>query len=109
MHGGWDDLAAWQSRLRQAQNDDAVVALVNDVVAGLSGRQMSLIPEIIRPPVLADAAEVASFNVELLRYELLFRGEAEVAALLSTLVVVLTEASARLSVLSLEARLTRPR
>lgn len=109
MRADMDDLATWQTRLRQAQSEDGVVTLVNEFVKGFSETEMSSIPGSIRPPVFANATEVAGYNVQVLRYELLFGGGAEIAALLKTIVIVLTEASTRLSSLSLEARLMRPR
>ena len=91
----------WQGRLRQAATEDAVVAVVGEFLASLPRDGLAKLPEASRPHGIATRDDVIAHNVQVARDELLCAGPAEVRELLREMAIVLTEASARLSHLSL--------
>jgi hypothetical protein len=91
----------WQGRIRQAANEEAVLAVVQEFVRSLPRDGLAKLPASSRPDGLSAREEVMALNVQVARDELLCRGPEEVCGLLREMVTVLTEASARLSSLSL--------
>ena len=91
----------WQGRIRQAANEEAVLAVVQEFVQSLPRDGLARLPATSRPDGLGARDEVIALNVQVARDELLCSGPAEVRELLREMVTVLTEASARLSSLSL--------
>lgn len=91
----------WQGRLRQAANEEAVIATVAEFIATLPPDGIERLPASSRPHGISDRDEIIAHSVQVARDELLCNGPAEVRALLREMAVVLAEASARLANLSL--------
>ena len=91
----------WLGRIRQAAGEDAVVAVVVEFLASLPHDGIARLPESSRPIGIRGRDDVIAHNVQVARDELLCTGPAEVRELLREMAIVLTEASARLSALSL--------
>lgn len=102
------DLQRWQNALRQAHNEAALVDVVADFLASLSAADVERLPAGARPVAIRGPEDVVAFNVEVARAELMFTGDAQIAALLRLILTVLTEAANRLASLSIEARMLRP-
>ena len=91
----------WQARIRQASSEEAVLAIVREFVQSLPRDGLARLPASSRPDGVGARDEVIALNVQVARDELLCNGPAEVRELLREMVTVLTEASTRLSSLSL--------
>ena len=91
----------WQGRIRQAANEEAVLAVVSEFVHSLPRDGIARLPEGSRPDGIGGRDEVIALNVQVARDELLCAGPPEVRELLREMAIVLTEASARLTNLSL--------
>ena len=91
----------WQGRIRQAANEDAVVAVVHEFLASLPADVLARLPASSRPEGLDGRDAVIAHNVQVSRDELLCTGPADVRELLREMATVLTEAATRLTNLSL--------
>ena len=91
----------WQGRIRQAANEEAVLAVVQDYVHSLPRDGLAKLPASSRPDGVAARDEVIALNVQVARDELLFSGPTDVRELLREMVTVHTEASARLTSLAM--------
>ena len=91
----------WQGRIRQAHSEEAVLAVVAEYVASLPHDGIDKLPESSRPVGLNGRDEVIAHNVQVARDELLYAGPEDVRELLREMAIVLTEASTRLTNLSL--------
>ena len=91
----------WQGRIRQAPNEEAVLAVVEEFISSLPHDGVARLPESSRPYGIKGRDAVIAHNVQVARDELLCDGPAEVKELLRDLAMVLTEASARITNFSL--------
>ena len=91
----------WQGRIRQAATEEAVIAVVSEFLDALPRDGLAKLPVSSRPHALTGRDEIIAHNVQVARDELLCSGPAEVHELLREMAIVLTEASARLTNLSL--------
>lgn len=91
----------WQGRIRHAATEESVLAVVAEYVASLPSDALARLPESSRPHGPLGRDEVIAHNVQVARDELLCDGSQEVRELLRDMVIVLTEASTRLTALSL--------
>jgi hypothetical protein len=102
-----DQLEYWQRQMRSAPTPDALLEAVDKYLATLSHEQVDALPETSRPRPITQADDVAALNVQVARDELVFSGDAQVGALLRQMVVVLTEATHRISQFSIDAHLLK--
>ena len=91
----------WLGRIRQASDEEAVLAIIAEFVASLPHDGIAKLPEASRPIGIRERDDVIAHSVQVARDELLCTGPGEVRELLREMATVLTEASARLSTLSL--------
>jgi hypothetical protein len=103
-----EQLEYWQRQMRSAPSQNALLEVVGKYLATLSHDQISTLPEGSRPRVIHQIDDVAALNVQVARDELVYAGDEQVAALLRQMVVVLTEATHRISQFSIDAHLLRP-
>ena len=94
-------LQYWQGRIRQAANEEAVIATVAEFLATLPPDGVARLPASSRPHGITGRDEIIAHNVQVARDELLCNGPGDVQALLREMAAVLAEASARLANLSL--------
>lgn len=98
----------WQSRIRLAKDEEAVLALAREYAESLPAERLDRLPPGCRPGPFAERDDVAAFNVHLAREELMFEGPEEDVAMLREMLLVMSEAALRLAQLSYDARLLRP-
>ena len=91
----------WQGRIRQAPNEEAVLAVAQEFVSSLPRDGLARLPATSRPDGVGARDEVIALNVQVARDELLCNGPSEVRELLREMAIVLTEASSRLTNFSL--------
>ena len=103
-----ETLEYWQQQMRSAPSQDALLEIVSKYLATLSTEQLNTLPESSRPGEITRTDDVAALNVQIARDELVYSGDAQVAALLRQMVVVLSEATHRISQFSIDAHLLRP-
>ena len=95
--------------MRAAPSEEALLGIVGEYLATLSREQVLGLPPASRPGPIGDRDDVAALNVQVARAELMYEGDADTASLLREMVVVLTEATHRLSQISLESQLLGPK
>jgi hypothetical protein len=100
--------ARWQSLIQIAPSEDAVIALVRRYLGTLSEAEMMRVPSEIRPSLPSTRDEVAGWAVQLVRAEMKFTGDPEVADLLHQMAVVFSEASTRFARLAQATRVLGP-
>jgi hypothetical protein len=86
--------------MRSAATEEELVRLVASYLAELSQEQLARLPASSRPGAIARGEDVAALNLQVIREELSFSGEPDVAALLRHMGAVLTEASYKIAQLS---------
>jgi hypothetical protein len=91
----------WQARIRQASNEETILAIVSQFFASLPRDGVARLPLSSRPEGAASRDEVIAHSVQVARDELLCSGPSEVRDLLREMATVLSEASARLTNLAL--------
>ena len=91
----------WQGRIRQAANEEAVLAVVAEFLDSLPSDGVAKLPESSQPHGILGRDEVIAHNVQVARDELLCAGPIEVRELLREMAIVLTEASVRITNFSL--------
>lgn len=102
-----DDAASWRTALRNAATEEKVIALVREYAAGIPAEMIGQLPPGCRPGPMTDRDEIISLNLQLVREELLLPGDDELRALFRGLILVFTEASARLAQIELDRHLGR--
>lgn len=91
----------WHNRIRQAPDEESVLRVVAEFVASLPQEGIAKLPELSRPHGLMGREDVIAHNVQVARDELLCDGPQAVRELLRDMANVFTEASTRLTALSL--------
>ena len=59
----------WAEKLREAQTEMEVVAVVRDYIALVTPEEYARIPEFLRPGRFVDAQDVTSYGFDLVRHE----------------------------------------
>lgn len=103
------NLPRWQSRIRSARDDEAVVSVVVDYGAAWSPGDIACLPRNCWPGRVRDRDDVAAWAVQLAREELKVVGDTEGHVLLHCIAAVFSEAAVRLTQISIEASLLGPR
>ena len=98
----------WQRRIRAAPTPDGLLELVREFLGLLAPEQVGRLPPSSRPNGVRDIDELAAFNVQVAKDELMFEGDAATRALLRRMTTVLTEATNRGAQFSFEGRTLNP-
>lgn len=85
----------WQDKLREAEDERAVVSLARDFVSRLDSAEFTRLPLECRPGKFMDANDITGYAFTLVRQEC--GNESETAALVHKLAAFFSSASIRLS------------
>ena len=95
-------LQHWQSAVRHAPSEDAVLVQVRKYLASLSEDDIGCLPESARPVPLEAPDDLMAYNLQVARDELMGNGDAPAAGILREMVLVLNEAASRIANMSLD-------
>ena len=90
-----------------AEGPEALLAVTREFARSLDPDQLQTLPASARPNGMHDIDELAAFNLQVARDELMFSGDAQTRSLLRAMLTVLSEATNRAAQFSLEARLLK--
>ena len=99
----------WQGRIRSARNEEEVVAIAREFCDSLPPERLACLPPDCRPGPFAGSDDVLGYNLQLARAELMFAADDKEADFVREILQVMMEAANRLTQLSLDGRLPRPR